>query len=194
MNEPDGGPDIPPEVIETLMAKLITHAAARLPTMVDAIEFGKDLAQQALIKASHWYGKNQNKTMADFERMARHCLKQLLIDHVYRQLKNMQTTQSIQAIEQDAGVDSLESLTTDEPLPDEILNRADWASLVNQALAKMSNPAHRKVLKLRHWHEMDNEQIAQALGICTRTVIRRYQEAENAFRTKLRSLTDDINY
>ncbi len=193
MNEPDGGPDIPPEVIETLKAKLITRAAARSPAMVDAIEFGKDLAQEALVKALRWYSKNQNKTMADFERIARHCLNQLWIDKI-RGLEIMRATQSIQALEQDAGVDSLEYLTTDEPLPDEILNRADWASLVNQALAKMSNPDYRKVLELRHWHEMDNEQIAQALGICTRTVIRWYQEAEKAFRSALRSLTNDVNY
>ena len=193
LNERVCGPDIRPEVIEALRAALCVRAAAGAPPMLDPVEFGKDMAQEALVKALRWINKNQNKTRADFERIAHHCLNQRLLD-VYRKTKAMQAIQSIQALEQDAGVDSLDFLTIDEPLPDEVLNRADWASLVNQALAKLNDPDHRKVLELRYWHDMNNKQIAHALGKCTRTVIRWYGEAENAFRTALRSLTNDTNY
>ena len=159
--------------------------------MLDPVEFGKELAQNAISEAWAWLIKGENQTKEDLVRTAHWLLTKRLLD-AHRGTNRRQRTQSIQALEEDASVDSLACLTTDEPLPDEVLNRADWVSLVNQALAKLSDPDYRKIFELRFWHHMSNEQIAEALGKCVRTVPRWFNEAERAFKIALRSLTDDV--
>ena len=191
MTQPLCGPQIRTEVIERLSKELFLRAAKGAPSTFDPIEFGKDMAQQALGEAWGWFVKGENQTDDDLKRTAHWFLTNRLNDE-YRKTQNRKVTQSIRALEQDAGVDALACLTTDEPLPDEVLNRADWASLVKQALARLSNPDYRKILELRFWHNMSNEQIADALGKCERTVIRWHIKAEGAFKTELRSLTDDV--
>ena len=185
------GSQISNEAIEKLKEALFNRAAARAPSGIDAIEFGKDLAQQAICRAWRWFEQGKNQRESDLIRTA-HCILAWLLKDEYRRTAQRQATQSLDQLKKEAG-DSLSALTANEPLPDEILHRKDIEALVARALAKLSDPDQRKVLELRFWAGKSNTEIAAALGVSERTIIRRYLEAESALRRQLRLLSEDIN-
>jgi RNA polymerase sigma factor (sigma-70 family) len=184
-----GGPSISAEVIKALRTELFRRAAARAPSMLDPIEFGKDMAQKVLLEAWQWFIEGDNQTKEDLERMANHVLNNRLNDE-YRKTENRGLSESLEVLYADASADSLLALTGCDPLPDELLNRADIVNLVARALAKLTDPDECKILELRFWSGKTNSEIADELGISERTVIRKYLRAKETLKRALCVLID----
>ena len=184
INGPPGDSPIGREFLEKLLYDLARRAAARTPTGEDPVQFGKDLAAQALAEAWGWLLRYPRKSERDLEQTAHWLLTKRLLDEDRKTGRRLRT-ESIQALEEEREADSLEELVSDESLPDELAERRDLIQVVRNAVAALSGP-HREVLELRFWHKLTNEQIGKMLGISQRQVIRRYQAAEQALKFGLR--------
>lgn len=79
----------------------------------------------------------------------------------------------------------------DEPSPDAICEQVERGRLISQAIAELPQP-QRVVLVLRHYEEMNFEQIAQMLGEPASTIKSRFQAALQRLRERLRPLCDGL--
>lgn len=79
----------------------------------------------------------------------------------------------------------LDRLSSDEPLPDEVLRSAEARAFVTEALGALKEK-HRLVIVLKELDGLGEQEVAQALGIPVGTVTSRLTRAREAFGKELR--------
>ena len=114
--------------IEQLRLELFQRASRQAPDWTDAVEFGKDLTQDALAHAWRWLESGRINDLSHFRAIAFLKLSGRWADHM-RQTDRNHASQSIQSMEE-VQMDSLEALTvkhsilvSSESLSGELLER-----------------------------------------------------------------------
>src|SRR5262249_873668 len=79
------------------------------------------------------------------------------------------------------------AVVDDNPLPDELAERADLQRLLTGAIAALA-PPYREVVALRYAADLQFGEIADVLGLPENTVKTRFQRAKSVLRLALRDL------
>ena len=155
------------QAFEELVARHRDKIYARAYSMMRNEDEAIDLSQEAWVKG--WQRLKQFQGEAGFATWMTRIVINLCLDQL-RKRKRLQT-ESIEAMsEESGGVERQMPVVTVNPT--ERLERAELRQRIDQALAQLSY-AHRTVLILHEFEEMEYKQIAKTMGCSIGTVMSR---------------------
>jgi len=155
------------QAFEELVARHRDKIYARAYSMMRNEDEAIDLSQEAWVKG--WQRLKQFQGEAGFATWMTRIVINLCLDQL-RKRKRLQT-ESIEAMsEESGGVERQMPVVTVNPT--ERLERAELRQRIDQALAQLSE-AHRTVLILHEFEEMEYKQIAKTMGCSIGTVMSR---------------------
>ena len=168
---------------EELVARHRDRIFARAFTMMRTEEEAIDLSQEAWIKG--WQRLEQFHGDSSFTTWMTRIVINLCLDQLRRRKKRH--TESIEAMDEEFG-----GVERQMPVvmvnPTERLERADLRARIDQALNQLSD-AHRTVLVLHEFEEMEYKNIAKTMKCSIGTVMSRLFYA----RRKMAGLLADLN-
>ena len=168
---------------EELVARHRDRIFARAFTMMRNEEEAIDLSQEAWIKG--WQRLEQFHGDSSFTTWMTRIVINLCLDQLRRRKKRY--TESIEAMDEESG-----GVERQMPVvmvnPTERLERADLRVRIDQALNQLSD-AHRTVLVLHEFEQMEYKNIAKTMNCSIGTVMSRLFYA----RRKMASLLADLN-
>ena len=152
---------------EELVARHRDKIYARAYSMMRNEEDAIDLSQEAWVKA--WQRLNQFQRESSFSTWMTRIVINLCLDQLRRQ-KRLRA-ESIEAMEEESGgVERLMPVVTVNPT--EGLERAELRARIDRALNQLSE-AHRTVLVLHEFEQMEYKLIAKTMGCSIGTVMSR---------------------
>lgn len=167
---------------EELVARHRDKLYARAYSMMRNEEDAIDLSQEAWVKG--WQRLNQFQGESSFATWMTRIVINLCLDAIRRQKR--QRAESIEALDDESGgVERQMPVVTVNPT--EGLERSELRKRIDAALAKLSY-AHRTVLVLHEFENMEYKLIAKTMGCSIGTVMSRLFYA----RRKLAALLDDL--
>ena len=168
---------------EELVARHRDRIFARAFTMMRSEEEAIDLSQEAWIKG--WQRLEQFHGDSSFTTWMTRIVINLCLDQLRRRKKRY--TESIEAMDEESG-----GVERQMPVvmvnPTERLERADLRVRIDQALNQLSD-AHRTVLVLHEFEQMEYKNIAKTMNCSIGTVMSRLFYA----RRKMAALLADLN-
>lgn len=140
----------------------------------------EDIVQDTFLKT--WKNlKHFDARRARFKTWLMQIARNTTIDHLRRK-----KTIPLSSFEDDEGANVLaDSITDDEPLPDEIAARKDDKRALTEALEQLP-PAQREILLLYHQNDFSFEEMSAIVGVSANTLKSRYRRALVAIRTALK--------
>ena len=170
------------QAFEELVARHRDKIYARAYSMMRNEEDAMDLSQEAWIKG--WQRLNQFQGDSSFATWMTRIVINLCLDAIRRQKR--QRAESIEEMDADSGgVERHMPVVTVNPT--ERLERAELRARIDEAMDKLS-PAHRTVLILHEFENMEYKLIAQTMRCSIGTVMSRLFYA----RRKLAALLADL--
>ncbi len=174
------------QLIEAYQKKVYNLALRMTGNQEDAA----DLAQEAFIRV--FRSISGFKEQSSFSTWIYRITTNVCLDEI-RKRKNRKVISIDEDIHMDDG-EMKRQIVSDDPLPDEMAERAELRNIVNDAINSL--PEDQKVvITLRDLNGLSYEEIAQVLGIPGGTVKSRINRARQALRNVLLSrtelLTDD---
>ncbi|HPY32229.1 MAG TPA: sigma-70 family RNA polymerase sigma factor [Verrucomicrobiota bacterium] len=170
------------QAFEELVARHRDKIYARAYSMMRNEEDAMDLSQEAWIKG--WQRLNQFQGDSSFATWMTRIVINLCLDAIRRQKR--QRAESIEEMDEDSGgVERHMPVVTVNPT--ERLERAELRARIDEAMDKLS-PAHRTVLILHEFENMEYKLIAQTMRCSIGTVMSRLFYA----RRKLAALLADL--
>jgi len=167
---------------EELVARHRDKIYARAYSMMHNEEDAIDLSQEAWVKA--WQRLKQFQGESSFATWMTRITINLCLDAIRKQKR--QRAESIEAMDEESGgVERQMPVVTVNPT--EGLERSELRARIDEALGKLSY-AHRTVLVLHEFEEMEYKLIAKTMGCSIGTVMSRLFYA----RRKLAALLDDL--
>jgi RNA polymerase sigma-70 factor, ECF subfamily len=167
---------------EELVARHRDKIYARAYTMMRNEEEALDLSQDAWVKA--WQRLRQFHGESSFATWMTRIVINLCLDQLRRQKRHR--TESIEAMDEDSGgVERQMPVVTVNPTAG--LERAELRQRINQALGQLTE-AHRTVLVLHEFEQMEYKEIARTMKCSIGTVMSRLFYA----RRKLAALLVDL--
>jgi RNA polymerase sigma-70 factor, ECF subfamily len=167
---------------EELVARHRDKIYARAYSMMRNEDEALDLSQEAWVKA--WQRLKQFQGDSSFATWMTRIVINLCLDQLRRQKR--QRTESIETLDEESGgVERQMPVVTVNPTAG--LERGELRQRIDQALGQLTE-AHRTVLVLHEFEEMEYKQIAKAMGCSIGTVMSRLFYA----RRKLAALLDDL--
>ena len=152
---------------EELVARHRDKIFARAYSMVRNEEDAIDLSQEAWVKA--WQRLKQFHGESSFATWITRITINLCLDHLRKQKR--QRTESIEALDEESGgVERKMPVVTVNPT--ERLERSELRQKIDAALSQLSE-AHRTVLVLHEFEEMEYKEIAKTMGCSIGTVMSR---------------------
>ncbi len=167
---------------EELVARHRDKIYARAYSMMRNEEEAIDLSQEAWVKA--WQRLKQFHGESSFATWMTRITINLCLDQLRRQKR--QRSESIEAMDEESGgVERQMPVVTVNPT--EGLERGELRQRIDQALSQLSY-AHRTVIVLHEFEEMEYKQIAKTMGCSIGTVMSRLFYA----RRKMAALLADL--
>jgi len=167
---------------EELVGRHRDKIYARAYSVVRNEEEAIDLSQEAWVKA--WQRLRQFQGESSFSTWITRIVINLCLDHLRR--RKRQPTDSLDSINEDSGgVERYMPAVTVNPT--ERLERGELRARIDAAMDKLSH-AHRTVLVLHEFEQMEYKQIAKTMGCSIGTVMSRLFYA----RRKLAALLADV--
>ena len=152
---------------EELVARHRDKIFARAYSMMRNEEDAIDLSQEAWVKA--WQRLKQFQRESSFSTWMTRIVINLCLDQLRRQKR--QRAESIEAMDEESGgVERQMPVVTVNPT--ERLERGELRQRIDQALSQLSE-AHRTVLVLHEFEEMEYKLIAKTMGCSIGTVMSR---------------------
>ncbi len=152
---------------EELVARHRDKIFARAYSMVRNEEDAIDLSQEAWVKA--WQRLKQFQGESSFATWITRITINLCLDHLRKQKR--QRTESIEMLDEESGgVERRMPVVTVNPT--ERLERGELRKRIDEALGQLSE-AHRTVLVLHEFEEMEYKEIAKTMGCSIGTVMSR---------------------
>jgi len=167
---------------EELVARHRDKIYARAYSMMRNEEEAIDLSQEAWVKA--WQRLKQFQGESSFATWMTRITINLCLDQLRRQKR--QRSESIEALDEESGgVERQMPVVTVNPT--EGLERGELRQRIDQALSQLSY-AHRTVIVLHEFEEMEYKEIARTMGCSIGTVMSRLFYA----RRKMAALLSDL--
>ena len=167
---------------EELVARHRDKIYARAYSMMRNEEEAIDLSQEAWVKA--WQRLKQFQGESSFATWMTRITINLCLDQLRRQKR--QRSESIEAMDEESGgVERQMPVVTVNPT--EGLERGELRQRIDQALSQLSY-AHRTVIVLHEFEEMEYKEIAKTMGCSIGTVMSRLFYA----RRKMAALLSDL--
>ncbi|HOQ06184.1 MAG TPA: sigma-70 family RNA polymerase sigma factor [Clostridiales bacterium] len=174
------------QLIEAYQKKVYNLALRMTGNQEDAA----DLAQEAFIRV--FRSISGFKEQSSFSTWVYRITTNVCLDEI-RKRKNRKVISIDEDIHMDDG-EMRRQIVSDDPLPDELAERAELRSIVNDAINSLPED-QRIVITLRDLNGLSYEEIAQILDIPGGTVKSRINRARQALRNVLSArtelLTDD---
>jgi RNA polymerase sigma-70 factor (ECF subfamily) len=169
---------------EELVARHRDKIYARAFSMVRNEDDAVDLSQEAWVKA--WQRLGQFQGEAGFATWVTRIVINLCLDHLRHQKRH--TAESIEAMaEESGGVERQMPVVSVNPTAG--LERSELRQRIDKALGQLSE-AHRTVLVLHEFEQLEYKEIAKAINCSIGTVMSRLFYA----RRKMAALLADLKY
>jgi RNA polymerase sigma-70 factor (ECF subfamily) len=170
------------KAFEELVARHRDKIYARAYSMMRNEEEAVDLSQEAWVKA--WQRLKQFQGDSSFSTWMTRIVINLCLDQLRRQKRHR--AESIEAMDEESGgVERQMPVVTVNPTAG--LERAELRKRIDQALGQLTH-AHRTVLVLHEFEEMEYKEIAKTMGCSIGTVMSRLFYA----RRKMAALLMDL--
>jgi RNA polymerase sigma-70 factor, ECF subfamily len=167
---------------EELVARHRDKIFARAYSMVRNEEDAIDLSQEAWVKA--WQRLKQFQGDSSFATWITRITINLCLDHLRKQKR--QRAESIEELDEESGgVERKMPIVTVNPT--ERLERGELRQKIDEALGQLSE-AHRTVLVLHEFEEMEYKEIAKTMGCSIGTVMSRLFYARRRMASLLAGL------
>lgn len=164
--------------LSTLVDRYLSNLCDFAYTLTRDRQVAEDVAQESFVKA--WKSMRRFVPGNSFRGWLFSIARNTAIDWLRKRREV-----AISTFDTDEGINTLlETITDEQPLPDELLARAEDARHVEGVLEGL-NPAYREVLTLRHTSNMTFEEIGQIVGRPLHTVKSQYRRAVAALQRVL---------
>lgn len=155
------------EAFEELVVRHGEKVYARAYSMLRNEDEALDLSQEAWVRG--WQRLAQFQGDSSFATWITRIVINQCLDHLRKQKRHR--TESIEELDEETGGVERQ-MPVVVPNPTEGLERAELRDKINRALAQLS-PAHRAVLVLHEFEEMEYKEIAKRVGCSIGTVMSR---------------------